>query len=97
MKTLCFDIVFLLVLGLAWSTCPQLETTSQCQCINSNGRKTVECNSISNSESLLKEIQSLRGYQIDYLKLAEVQLPYLPAGLFTGMQNICIFTLKKYV
>ncbi|GIX95963.1 uncharacterized protein CEXT_160531 [Caerostris extrusa] len=89
MKTSALVLLVLLGVGVSWARCPPKESGSQCQCSDGilyEGKGTkVECRFVTNPQTLLNEIQRYRGYDIDFLKLIQVQLPFLPAGLFKGV------------
>ncbi|GFT16158.1 uncharacterized protein NPIL_220761 [Nephila pilipes] len=86
MKDSC--LILLVLIGVGWAQCPPESSGSQCKCSFGNfyeGKGTkVECRSVTDPQILHKEIQRFRGYDIDFLKLVQVQLPFLPAGLFSG-------------
>jgi len=75
-------------LTIADEQCPTDRIGSFCTChpgpsFGAVGTKVV-CRDIKDPATLLKEIQNFRGYKIDVLLLLNIELPYLPAGLFLG-------------
>ncbi|GFV42720.1 uncharacterized protein TNCV_840751 [Trichonephila clavipes] len=88
MKVSCLILLVLIGVAAAWTQCPPESSGSPCQCSYGNfyeGQGTkVECRFVKDPQSLYKEVQRFRGYGIDFLKLIQVQLPFLPAGLFSG-------------
>ncbi|KAF8790330.1 leucine-rich repeat-containing protein 15-like isoform X2 [Argiope bruennichi] len=88
MKILCLIFILLIGVAIIKAQCPPKELGRNCECTHGvfyegNGTK-VECWFINSTEGI-KEIQRFRGYHIDFLKLKQIQLPFFPAGLFSGM------------
>lgn len=92
MGRLLSSVVILLLIGTTWSTanesyCPP-RSEFPCRCQHGNfyisPGTSVICSNINSTEKLKDIVQKLRGYTVDLLWLEYLDIPFLPAGLFTG-------------
>nr|XP_015923129.2 protein slit-like [Parasteatoda tepidariorum] len=81
--------------------CPKLSSSSPCRCktqYDSYGEGTeVQCSNINSKDTLYEELQKFRGYPIDNLKLNNLRVPFLPAGLSIGLSVKSLSIVNGFV